>query len=1029
MSTKNSRSNWLTNLIPGLRRESKSNNHHNNNRINEKIASPKDCLTNEKVIAPKKIEKKISSNYFSNASKNQRFISSTNGSGFLTIKGIDDNSKNMFALSPSNSLENTDFRLKSDYTLIQEEDYNMNENISDIDDIYQEYSGSSIMQDSSSVNLHQTSSSTLSELSSLSSMSVSYNPNKKENKEENISETSSLSNMQSTNSVSECGIALFNSITNEIADKVNLNSSSNDEKNNNQVDSSSSSSDTEYSNNNGQVKNNNNNIEVKKENIVTHKVNEKKIKSSLNVLSRLNQNINKKKNQNQSQNKIKSKVKSKSKNDCNLRSLTMNLRSYNSNHNTSSGAAAAAIYAPEKNINNNNINQYYSNSMKKSSSKKIDIMRNTSKKQYKNSKDSKSSNEHNKIYGNAISYQDIKDKYNESFNKVSHENVKSSSNNNKSSSYSKSKRMDEVKKRKPYYNMENNKSYSNEKIQISKANSNNTLNVNNNYSTNNSSMNNSHNYSNHYQNNNSNAGSNNNNNNNNNINHNSNYNNKNRNNDPNNYNQHYSLRPPAATLAKYRSHSNDFMDRAKKTPYNYKYLMNKNSMNNFNLDNYYSIVKGNNLNNYSSSYKSKPKLLNSHYNDQDNNYNSNSTSSSTLINATTSLSISPKASMSSLDSNSSNNTSNHSYEELNKNFKKSNEAKQQSQLQQEQEKANSEEEERSRRQKEIQALMSGKIHLSKYFTKHYIIGDLLGDGAFGFVLTAIRISDSTEVAIKFISKSKIPDDSWIDDPHIGRVPQEIAILNSISHPNIINFVEYINEEDYILLITELHGTEWDASNPLLNPIKNPGLRLAKQQKPDELKTGQERVIRKRTSCDLFECIDAHTKMTKATTQKIFAQIVLAIYYLHSLNIVHRDLKDENIVIDENYHVKLIDFGSASYIPKRPENYFTRFNGTTHFASPEIVKKKAYRGPEAEIWSLGVLLFTIVFGENPFQNKDEIMEGKYIFPSKIDPECRDLIKKLLTYDEDERITINEVIKHPFIRDEIKRLQITYATGRW
>ncbi|ORX84169.1 kinase-like protein [Anaeromyces robustus] len=278
--------------------------------------------------------------------------------------------------------------------------------------------------------------------------------------------------------------------------------------------------------------------------------------------------------------------------------------------------------------------------------------------------------------------------------------------------------------------------------------------------------------------------------------------------------------------------------------------------------------------------------------------------------------------------------------------------------------------------------MSGKIHLSKYFNKHYIIGDLLGDGAFGFVLTAIRIADSTEVAIKFISKSKIPDDSWVDDPHIGRVPQEIAILNSINHPNIINFVEYINEDDYILLITELHGTEWDSSNPLLNPIKNPGLRLAKHQKPDEFKTDQEKVIRKRTSCDLFECID--TKITKATTQKIFAQIVLAIYYLHSLNIVHRDLKDENIVIDENYHVKLIDFGSASYIPKHPENYFTRFNGTTHFASPEIVKKKAYRGPEAEIWSLGVLLFTIVFGENPFQNKDEIMEGKYIFPSKIDP---------------------------------------------
>jgi len=614
-------------------------------------------------------------------------------------------------------------------------------------------------------------------------------------------------------------------------------------------------------------------------------------------------------------------------------------------------------------------------------------MKSSSKKQYKSLKD------FNKNF-NTTSMQDMREKYNESFNKVSHENLKSSSNASKNYSNTKVKCIDNSKKRKPYYNMDSSKSLNIEKIQIQKTSSNNNLN-------------NSH------------------------FNNRCNIKNKNNNNNTeinNSYNPHYLLRPPATSLPKYRSHSNDFMDRAKKIPYNHKYLVNKSSMNNFNIDNYYNIGKNNNLNNFN--YKNKSKGLNKYQygNDQD-NINSNSTSSSTLINATTSLTISPKASTSSLDSNSSNNTCNRFYEDLNKKNQNFKVQQQQQEQDSEQEKANSEEEERSRRQKEIQALMSGKIHLSKYFNKHYIIGDLLGDGAFGFVLTAIRISDSVEVAIKFISKSKIPEDSWVDDPHIGRVPQEIAILNSINHPNIINFVEYINEEDYILLITELHGTEWDASNPLLNPIKNPGLRLAKQQKPDELKSEQEKVIRKRTSCDLFECIDAHTKMTKATTQKIFAQIVLAIYYLHSLNIVHRDLKDENIVIDENYHVKLIDFGSASYIPKRSENYFTRFNGTTHFASPEIVKKKAYRGPEAEIWSLGVLLFTIVFGENPFQNKDEIMEGKYIFPSKIDPDCRDLIKKLLTYDEEERITINEVVKHPFIKDEIKRLQITYAAGRW
>jgi len=152
------------------------------------------------------------------------------------------------------------------------------------------------MQVSSSINLHQTSSSTISQLSTLSSMSVSYSPNKKE---EDISESSSLSNMQSSNSISESGIASFSSITNEIADKVNLNS--NDEKVSN-IDASSSS-DTEYSSNSIA-----NDFDIKKEPPVTFKVSDKKSKNSINVLSRFNPSKNKKKNQNQNQNKIKSKV-------------------------------------------------------------------------------------------------------------------------------------------------------------------------------------------------------------------------------------------------------------------------------------------------------------------------------------------------------------------------------------------------------------------------------------------------------------------------------------------------------------------------------------------------------------------------------------------------------------------------------------------------------------------------------------------------------------------------------------------------
>ena len=114
---------------------------------------------------------------------------------------------------------------------------------------------------------------------------------------------------------------------------------------------------------------------------------------------------------------------------------------------------------------------------------------------------------------------------------------------------------------------------------------------------------------------------------------------------------------------------------------------------------------------------------------------------------------------------------------------------------------------------------------------------------------------------------------------------------------------------------------------------------------------------------------------------IFAQIALAVEYLMNQGFVHRDLKDENVVIDRFYHVKLIDFGSASRIPSHPKDYFTKFNGTAHFASPEVAKGMAYRGPEAEIWALGVLLYTLIFGENPFQTKADIIKGTFSTSSR------------------------------------------------
>ncbi len=88
---------------------------------------------------------------------------------------------------------------------------------------------------------------------------------------------------------------------------------------------------------------------------------------------------------------------------------------------------------------------------------------------------------------------------------------------------------------------------------------------------------------------------------------------------------------------------------------------------------------------------------------------------------------------------------------------------------------------------------------------------------------------------------------------------------------------------------------------------------------------------------------------------------------------------QNVVVDEKYRVKLIDFGSASRIPKDSSKYFDRFSGTLHFASPEILRGKPYRGPEADIWALGVLLYTILFNETPYRSLDDIVRNDIRLP--------------------------------------------------
>ncbi|KAF9187289.1 hypothetical protein BGZ49_004061 [Haplosporangium sp. Z 27] len=338
------------------------------------------------------------------------------------------------------------------------------------------------------------------------------------------------------------------------------------------------------------------------------------------------------------------------------------------------------------------------------------------------------------------------------------------------------------------------------------------------------------------------------------------------------------------------------------------------------------------------------------------------------------------------------------------------------------------------------------------FASQYTLGDELGSGGFGFVISAIRNSDGMEVAVKFIFRDKVPAHGWAKDPELGVIPMEIYALKNVSHPNIIGFLGSFSDSRYFYLVMELHGTPWSESNPI--PDKNndgkevmealakatlsqrgsgtasatstssgsaslPTSTSSSSSSLNQLADEEEDVLKssallvRRTSCDLFECIEHHSKFSEAQAHNIFKQIVSCVQYLHSRGICHRDIKDENIVINNDYLVKLIDFGSAVIIPPQGKVY-DRFYGTINYASPEILKGEKYHAAPAEIWSLGILLYTILYGEVPFSTPVQAITGTYAPPRiQSSKECTHLLNWMLAKNPDRRATIQDVAAHPWI----------------
>ena len=199
-------------------------------------------------------------------------------------------------------------------------------------------------------------------------------------------------------------------------------------------------------------------------------------------------------------------------------------------------------------------------------------------------------------------------------------------------------------------------------------------------------------------------------------------------------------------------------------------------------------------------------------------------------------------------------------------------------------------------------------------------------------------------------------------------------------------------------------------------------------------------IGRRLSHDLFECIEEHQRLSESQARYIFAQVVDAIHYLDSVGVSHRDIKDENVLVDRAFRVKIIDFGSASCVDpgnSAPRPWYRHFRGTVAYAPAEILRHaKCHQAEPADVWALGVLLSYLITGRSAFPTAADAAQGKIILhkcavraegealsgtrkENSVSAQCGDLLQRCLDPDPNKRASIAEVKRHPWLNGALHR----------
>uniref|UniRef100_A0A3F2Z0C4 Protein kinase domain-containing protein n=1 Tax=Anopheles merus TaxID=30066 RepID=A0A3F2Z0C4_ANOME len=248
----------------------------------------------------------------------------------------------------------------------------------------------------------------------------------------------------------------------------------------------------------------------------------------------------------------------------------------------------------------------------------------------------------------------------------------------------------------------------------------------------------------------------------------------------------------------------------------------------------------------------------------------------------------------------------------------------------------------------------------------------LGQGTYGKVQLGINKETGQEVAIKTIKKSKIETEA-----DLIRIRREVQIMSSVQHPNIIHIYEVFENREKMVLVMEFAA-----------------------------------------GGELYDYLSERKVLAEEEARRIFRQVSTAIYYCHKHKICHRDLKLENILLDEHGNAKIADFGLSNVFDE--QRLLATFCGSPLYASPEIVKGTPYQGPEVDCWSLGVLLYTLVYGAMPFDGANfkrlvkQISQGDYFEPKK-PSRASPLIREMLTVCPSHRANIEQICNHWWVNE--------------